>query len=82
MDKPKDYSKYFNDDGSKKKCPYEFGSKLYYEWIIQQQGLLHLLVKNDSELVSDDVKKHYREAMRNLAKKMQSSVGGAVPVQS
>ena len=32
MKKPDDYSKYFNSDGTKKKCPFDFLDERWDEW--------------------------------------------------
>ena len=73
MNKSKDYSEYFNEDGSTKECPYDFHNENenFEAWWDRLHGIR-------MSLMPETEKKVYMEAMRNLRDKMQSSVGGEV----
>ena len=71
MRKPDDYNKYFNEDGTRKKSPYDFHDKRDGEWMDRQTEIF-------LSLMSDGERNEYLSAMRNMGDKMQSSVGGTV----
>jgi len=67
MKKPDDYSKYFNEDGTSKKCPYDFFDERSRKWILRLKEIRYSLM-NDKE------KAMYREFQRYQKAKMESSI--------
>ena len=61
MDKPKDYSKYFNSDGTRKICPHQFGLDEYREWIRRQKEIAYSLMTNDERKMYREFKRYQKD---------------------
>jgi len=68
MNKPSDYSTYFNEDGTEKECPYNFGTEKYRPWLHRANEITY-------SLMNAEEKKQYREFRRHLTKKWEHPIG-------
>jgi len=71
MNKPNDYYKYFNNDGTEKKVPYDFFTEQWGPWLNRQTAIAY-------SLMNDEEKAYYDALIKDIGSKMQSSVGGMV----
>lgn len=54
MEKPSDYSTYFNEDGTKKENPYKFGDIRVYQWRERYKEIRYMLMnKKEKDIYSE-----------------------------
>ena len=73
MKKPDDYNKYFNEDGTGKKCPYDFFSDQASVWNRRQIEIAHIVKgKEEMEEFEAYIYKEHTKAKIEAHDKMNS----------